>query len=170
MDWEVSLQVGSAGPSQAIPPGWYVEDPRDGLLLGNVPVNALNEWDVAKLGWFKSRSHTEDHIDSTGQQIIRQAFKVQVEDCVSNNFQYQVKDCLKSFVTASSLAQIMFKFQFFRGFLDHNQLHGARRIDEMFPFIKKASSWRRHVEVTHRESPLLVMTMQHRNKVQVSNH
>jgi hypothetical protein len=43
-----------------------------GLLLGNLPVNGLDEWDVAKLGWFKSRSATEDHIDSTGQQIIRQ--------------------------------------------------------------------------------------------------
>ena len=39
VDWEVSLQVGSAGPSHAIPPGWYVEDPRDGLLLGNLPIN-----------------------------------------------------------------------------------------------------------------------------------
>ena len=56
-------------------------------------------------------------------------------------------------------------FQFFQGFLDHNQLEGARRIDDMFPFIKKTSIWRRHVEVTHRESPLLVMTMQHRSRV-----
>lgn len=102
----------------------------------------MNEWDITKLGWFKSRSPTEDHIDST-QQIIRQAFKVQAENCADNNY----------------------KYQFFRGFLDENQLDGARRIEEMFPFVEKASIRRRHVEVTHRESPLLVMTMQHRNRV-----
>ena len=90
VDWEVSLQVGSAGPSHAIPPGWYVEDPRDGLLLGNLPINALNEWDVTKLGWFKSRSPSENHIDTAGQQIIRQSFKVEVEDCGANSFKYQV--------------------------------------------------------------------------------
>ena len=97
MDWEVSLQVGSAGPSSAIPPGWYVEDPRDGLLLGNLPINALNEWDVTKLGWFKSRSQSENHIDAAGQQIIRQSFKVEVEDCGTNSFKYQVcTGCLVS--------------------------------------------------------------------------
>ena len=103
--------MGSSGPSHVLPSGWYIEDPKDGILLGNLPVNALNEWDVAKLGkhvrytvalkrksiirnfylgWFKSRSPTEDHIDATGQQIIRQAFKVEVEDCGSNQFKYQV--------------------------------------------------------------------------------
>ena len=50
VDWEVSLQVGSAGPSHLLPPGWYIEDPRDSILLGNLPINALDEWDVAKLG------------------------------------------------------------------------------------------------------------------------
>ena len=84
------MQVGSAGPSHAIPPGWYVEDPRNGLLLGNLPINALNEWDVTKLGWLKSRSPSENHIDSAGQQIIRQSFKVEVEDCGANSFKYQV--------------------------------------------------------------------------------
>lgn len=56
-------------------------------------------------------------------------------------------------------------FQFFRGFLDSNQLEGARRIEDMYSFIKKVSIRQRHVEVTHRESPLLVMTMQHRSRV-----
>ena len=90
VDWEVSLQVGSAGPSHAIPPGWYIEDPVTGILLGNVPVNSLDEWDVSKLGWFKSRSPTENHIDAAGQQIIRQAFKVDVNNCAENSFKYQV--------------------------------------------------------------------------------
>ena len=42
--------MGSSGPSHVLPSGWYIEDPKDGILLGNLPVNALNEWDVAKLG------------------------------------------------------------------------------------------------------------------------
>ena len=104
--------MGSSGPSHVLPSGWYIEDPKEGILLGNLPVNTLDEWDVAKLGryfrntgmlwfeqamlimlflgWFKSRSPTEDHIDATGQQIIRQAFKVEVEDCGLNQFKYQV--------------------------------------------------------------------------------
>ncbi len=59
-------------------------------LLANLPVNSLNEWDVTKLGWFKSRSVNEDHIDATGEQIIRQAFRVVVDDCSLNKFKYQV--------------------------------------------------------------------------------
>eukprot|EP00093_Oithona_nana_P014457 14457.XXX_467503_458791_1 [CDS] Oithona nana genome sequencing. len=145
VDWEVSLQVGSAGPTHSMPGGWYIEDPADSFLLGNLPINGLDEWDVSKLGWFKSRSPTENHMDSTGQQIIRQAFKVQVENCALNSY----------------------KYQFFRGFMDHNQLDGGRRVEIMYPFIQSTSVWRRHVEVTHRESPLLVMTMQHRTKVDV---
>ena len=90
MDWEVSLQVGSAGPTHSMPGGWYIEDPVDSFLLGNLPINGLDEWDVSKLGWFKSRSPTENHMDSTGQQIIRQAFKVQVENCALNSYKYQV--------------------------------------------------------------------------------
>ena len=50
VDWEVSLQVGSAGPTHLLPPGWYIEDPRDSILLGHLPINGLDEWDVAKLG------------------------------------------------------------------------------------------------------------------------
>ena len=49
--------------------------------------------------------------------------------------------------------------------MDHNQLDGGRRVEIMYPFVQSTSVWRRHVEVTHRESPLLVMTMQHRTKV-----
>jgi hypothetical protein len=35
----------------------------------------------------------------------------------------------------------------------------------MFPFIGGVHIWRRHVEVSHRESPLVVLTLQHRHKV-----
>lgn len=160
----MSLQIGSAGPSHSLPPGWYIEDPRESILLGNLPINGLDEWDVAKLGWFKSRSISEDHIDATGQQIIRQAFKAQVEDCGQNSIKYQVALILLLLLLQQG-KRIAFLFpQFFRGFLDHNQLEGSRRVEEMFSFVKSVSIWRRHVEVTHRESPLLVMTMQHRSK------
>ena len=77
-----------------MPSGWYIEDPADSFLLGNLPINGLDEWDVSKLGWFKSRSPTENHMDSTGQQIIRQAFKVQVENCALNSYKYQVTTIL----------------------------------------------------------------------------
>ena len=49
--------------------------------------------------------------------------------------------------------------------MDQNQLEGSRRAEVMYPFIKSTAVWRRHVEITHRESPLIVMTMQHRSKV-----
>ena len=100
MDWEVSLQVGASGPSHSMPGGWYIEDPADSFLLGNLPINGLDEWDVSKLGWFKSRSPTENHMDSTGEQIIRQAFKVQVENCALNSYKYQVHFQVPSFPLA----------------------------------------------------------------------
>ena len=83
MDLEVSLQVSSAGPTNSFNAKWLVYLGSGRLfLLSILPINGLDEWDVSKLGWFKSRSPTENHMDSTGQQIIRQAFKVQVENVV----------------------------------------------------------------------------------------
>ena len=80
MDWEVSLQVSSSGPSHALPPGWYIVSPdsaNEGSsgLLGNVPVNGLDEWDINKLGWFKFRTNWNgeedqaEHMD-TGHQVL----------------------------------------------------------------------------------------------------
>ena len=103
VDWEVSLQVTSSGPSHALPPGWYVVDPGTGSdvtgtgssgLLGNVPVNGLDEWDVNKLGWFKFRQTSGsahdgvDHME-TGHQI-RQAFSATVENCQENRHTFKV--------------------------------------------------------------------------------
>ena len=51
--------------------------------------------------------------------------------------------------------------------MDQNQLEGSRRAEVMYPFIKSTAVWRRQVEITHRESPLIVMTMQHRSKVKL---
>ena len=36
---------------------------------------------------------------------------------------------------------------------------------QVFPFIRDVRVWRRHTELTHRESPLLTLTLQHRTKV-----
>jgi hypothetical protein len=54
IDWEVSLQLSSAGPTSSLPPGWYFAPEFSHGLMGNVAVNALDEWDVRKLGWYKS--------------------------------------------------------------------------------------------------------------------
>ena len=63
-----SFTVLVPGPSHALPPGWFVVDPGTGNdvsgssgLLGNVPVNGLDEWDLNKLGWFKFRQSAQDH-------------------------------------------------------------------------------------------------------------
>ena len=49
-----------------------------------------------------------------------------------------------------------------------NQLKSARRVVDMHSFVKGIKMWRRHVEVSHGESPLLVLTMQHQTKVKWS--
>ncbi len=54
--------------------------------------------------------------------------------------------------------------QFSTSFLGEQQLKSARLVTAMFPFVDSVNVWRRHVEVTHRESPLMVLTLQHRNK------
>ena len=87
VDWEVSLQLSSAGPTSAVPPGWYFAPAGSHALQGNTPINRLNEWDVTKLGWFKSRRH-RDHID-TGHQI-RAAFSHHVRSCAANQVDAQV--------------------------------------------------------------------------------
>jgi hypothetical protein len=65
-------------------PGWYVVEPGTGSgdagtsgLLGNVPVNGLDEWDVNKLGWFKFRPGWNgedpdgaDHMETGHQEPI----------------------------------------------------------------------------------------------------
>ncbi len=88
MDWEVSLQLSSPGPTSAVPPGWYLVPEMSHALYGNVPVNGLDEWDISKLGWFKSRRN-RDHIDG-GRHRIRDAFSATVTDCRSNQYHGEV--------------------------------------------------------------------------------
>ena len=57
IDWDVSLQVSSPGPSTLVPPGWYVALDTEALshtLLAGLDINPLDGWDVTKLGWMKA--------------------------------------------------------------------------------------------------------------------
>ena len=73
----------------------------------------------------------------------------------------------KSSPNCFQLRLTLIAFQFTNRFLAPaiNQLAAARRVQDVYPFIKGLKAWRRHVEITHRESPLLVLTMQHKSKV-----
>ena len=44
---------------------------------------------------------------------------------------------------------------------------GGRRVEDVYSFVKQVRTWRRHVEVQHRESPLLSLSLQHRSLVGV---
>ena len=59
----------------------------------------------------------------------------------------------------------LISLQFPNRFVGFGQLESARKVDDMYSFIKSVKIWRRHVEVTHRTSPLLLLTMQHRSEV-----
>ena len=52
------------------------------------------------------------------------------------------------------------------GEIDKGRLE-ARDVREDHSFAAGVRIWRRHVEVEHRESPLLALTLQHRNRVGV---
>ena len=110
MDWEVSLQLSSAGPSNRMPPGWYFTQAGDEIwhttsasasLYGNVGINGLDEWSVDKLGWYKSpkSSFQGDSSFYNGQvslrtmQQIADAFQVNTDSCVNNINAFQVRDC-----------------------------------------------------------------------------
>ncbi|XP_040568877.1 cell fusion protein aff-1 [Lepeophtheirus salmonis] len=143
VDWEVSLQMSGAGPSNSVPPGWYMVPEMSHDLFGSIPINRLDEWNIYKLGWFKSK-RDKDHIESTGHQL-RRAFDVEMLNCMDNSY----------------------RTEFSTPYINDNQLTNAQRIESMFPFIQSVQVWRRTVEIVHRESPLLVLTLQHRNKVGV---
>ena len=52
------------------------------------------------------------------------------------------------------------------GEIDKGRIEG-RDVREDFSFASEVRIWRRHVEVEHGESPLLSLTLQHRNRVGV---
>ncbi|TRY75096.1 hypothetical protein TCAL_00601 [Tigriopus californicus] len=145
VDWAVGLMVSSPGPKASVPPGWYFS--AEGLqqdLFGNVPVNGLNEWNVQKLGWFKSQHRRMDLFESRSRHQPHLVSPI-IEDCASNTF----------------------KATFATEFVNENQLKSARSLKQLHSFIKEIQVWNRHVEVVHRESPLLVLTLQHQKEVDV---
>ena len=108
VDWEVSLQLSSAGPSNRMPPGWYFTRAGSEIwhstmaasLYGNVGINGLDEWSVDKLGWYKSPKSFKYHGDPgfhNGQvslrtmQQIRDAFQINTASCVNNVNTFQVR-------------------------------------------------------------------------------
>ena len=115
MDWEVSLQLSSTGPSNILPQKWYFMEIGDNAstnatyLYGNVPINNLNEWSLDKLGWYKtSRQRSLSRqvrkmVDSSFHQTrddqvvahtfsqIKRSLNVNVRNCAGNAHSYMVK-------------------------------------------------------------------------------
>ena len=107
VDWEVSLQLSSVGPTNTMPPGWYFTPAgQDGWkhpgLFGNVQVNGLNEWNVDKLGWYKStrrsssfspnsRLFSNGHVSLQTFQQIKRSLNVHSDNCAQNDNRFHVK-------------------------------------------------------------------------------
>ena len=75
IDWDVSLQVSSPGPTTLVPPGWYVTmDPetvsQSHTLLAGLPVNDLDGWDVTRLGWMKAGAGRDDLVTSSLEMLV----------------------------------------------------------------------------------------------------
>ena len=139
------MQVSSPGPTSLVPPGWYVvpeTSTHHHTLLAGEEVNPLDGWDVDKLGWFKTGLGGEAVAERLDQLILK--FSPEVDNCASGEYRATFKS-----------GKI-------------NQLDvGGRPVQELFPFIKNLRVWRRHVEMEHRESPLLSLSLQHRSRVGV---
>ena len=123
VDWEVSLQLSSTGPSNILPPSWYFMPlNNDGHMLrhnqtqrylyGNLPINNLNEWDLDKLGWYKTSkkrgmmmahqhrkftnslfadaNNNENQVVAHTFSQIKRALNVKVTNCARNAHSYAV--------------------------------------------------------------------------------
>ena len=111
-------------------------------LLAGLDVNGLDGWDIHKLGWLKAGK--KDKFVSASLDHLVQLFSPVVESCADGKYS-------GSFVS---------------GEIDRLDI-GGRRLTEEFPFLTDVHVWRRHVEMEHRESPLLALTLQHRSRVGV---
>lgn len=110
-------------------------------LLAGLDINPLDSWDPQKVGWVKagpSRSFV-----TSGLSRLLALFTPQVASCSAGHY----------------------SGSFSSGHI--NRELGGRTLTEVYPFIGGVRVWRRHVELTHRESPLLTLTLQHRTKVGV---
>ncbi len=149
IDWDVSLLVSSPGPTSLVPPGWYVVPDtaiggatggHEHVLLAGEEVNGLDGWDLDRLGWFK--------LAAGGRAVLRAEGLNQL----AARFSPQIADCAAGVYTAS----------FPSGRLNSEEA-GGRPVQELYPFVSGARVWRRHVELEHRESPLLSLSLQHRS-------
>ena len=111
-------------------------------LLAGLDVNGLDGWDIHKLGWLKAGK--KGKFVSASLDHLVHLFSPVVENCADGKYS-------GSFVS---------------GEIDRLDI-GGRRLTEEFPFLTDVHVWRRHVEMEHRESPLLALTLQHRSRVGV---
>ena len=148
IDWDVTLQVSSPGPSTLVPAGWYVvpQSQRHSLLAG-LEVNELDSWDVRKLGWLKA--HKNGEMVTSSYQQLAASFLPTVTSCSSG-------------VTEGKFRQTVE--------IDKGLEGRGRSVTVVHPFIKGVRVWQRHVQLQHRDSPLLSVSLQHRSKVGVLLH
>ena len=147
IDWDVSLQVSSSGPSTLVPAGWYVSldtPSHTHTLLAGLEINDLDGWDITKLGWMKAGQR--DKVVTASLDLLSQSFSPVVENCAQGSHHGYFPSGVK---------------------IDKARLEQGRPLHQMFPFISGTRIWRRHVELEHGESPLLSLTLQHRSRVGV---
>ena len=141
----MSLQVSSPGPTSLVPPGWYVvpeSSTHHHTLLAGEEVNPLDGWDVDKLGWFKTGLSGEGVAEELDQLMLK--FSPQVENCATGEYSAIFKS----------------------GKINQDEV-GGRPVQQLFPFIQSVRVWRRHIEMEHKDSPLLSLSLQHRSRVGV---
>ena len=145
IDWDVTLQVSSPGPTALAPSGWYVVKPgQKHSLVAGLEVNGLNGWDVTRLGWMKIGP--KGSLVTGGLQQLVQAYRPRVESCTAGKYE-------GSFAHGTQI--------------DRSLGRQGKRVTDVHTFLRGVRVWKRHVEMTHKESPLLALTLQHRNKVGV---
>lgn len=140
VDWDVSLQVSTSGPTNMVPMGWYVVKGQNTLIAG-VEVNSLNGWDLDKFGWLKT--DPEGHAVTSKLSQLLHRFTPKVESCA--NQRYSGKITGGKVNLAGGL--------------------GGYILTEKHPFVSRLSVHERHVEMYYRDSPLLSLTLQHKTAV-----
>ena len=116
-------------------------------LLAGVNVNGLDGWDINKLGWLKA-GKKGGVVTSSLEQLVK-AFVPTVENCADGRYG-------GTFTKGVEVDRLLV-----------DGLGQKRRLTDVYPFIGDIRVWRRHVEMEHKESPLLALTLQHRSKVGV---
>ena len=111
-------------------------------LLAGEEVNPLDGWDVDKLGWFKTGLSGEGVAEELDQLMLK--FSPQVENCATGEYSAIFKS----------------------GKINQDEV-GGRPVQQLFPFIQSVRVWRRHIEMEHKDSPLLSLSLQHRSRVGV---